>query len=187
MKAKDIRKGKVIMYKDAPHAVMDFTHRTPGNLRAFVQAKLRNLITGIQSETRFSSTEDISLADVYSFNATYLYSDTSGHHFMNSESYEEVVLPEELVGDNRYYLMDGLSVSINTFNENPITVSVPKTVTLTIADTSPELRGATASNSPKPATTDTGLALAVPPFVKIGDRVVVDTEEGAYLSRADEK
>ncbi len=187
MKAKDIRKGKVIMHKDAPHSVMDFTHRTPGNLRAFVQAKLRNLVTGSQTETRFSSTEDIQLADVYSFDASYLYSDAAGHHFMNSESYEEVVLGDELVGDNKFYLIDGLVVSVNTFEENPISLTIPKTVTLTIADTPPEMRGATASNSPKPAKTDTGLAISVPPFCKIGDRVIIDTEEGVYLSRADGK
>jgi elongation factor P len=187
MKAKDIRKGKVIIFKDAPHSVMDFTHRTPGNLRAFVQAKLRNLITGVQTETRFSSTEDLAIADVYAFDATYLYKDGSGYHFMNTENYEETVLNDELVGNNFYYLIDGMTVSINTYNETPISVTLPKTVILTIEDTSPELRGATASNSPKPATTNTGLTLSVPPFLKIGDKIVVDTEEAVYLSRADEK
>lgn len=187
MKAKDIRKGKVIIFKDAPHSVMDFQHRTPGNLRAFVQAKLRNLITGVQTETRFSSTEDLPIADVYAFNATYLYHDSTGYHFMNSESYEEVVLQEDLIGSNSHFLMDGMSVSVNTYNDNPISVTLPKTVVLTIADTSPELRGATASNSPKPATTDTGLVLSVPPFLKVGDKIVVDTEEASYLSRAEEK
>lgn len=185
MKAKDIRKGKVIIFNNVPHAVMEFTHRTPGNLRAFVQAKLRNLMTGNQTETRFSSTEDITLADVYSFDATFLYSDTNGFHFMNSENYEEAVLQAELVGDNVYYLQDGMTVSISTYNEAPISISIPKTVVLTIAETTPEMRGATASNSPKPATTDTGLVISVPPFMKIGDRVIVDTEEGVYLSRAE--
>ncbi|MFN8392263.1 MAG: elongation factor P [Bdellovibrionota bacterium] len=187
MKAKDIRKGKVILFKDAPHSVMEFTHRTPGNLRAFVQAKLRNLITGQQTETRFSSTEDLTLADVYAFDATYLYKDTSGYHFMNSETYEETVINDELIADNYYYLSDGMKVSINTYNENPISITLPKTVVLTIEDTAPELRGATASNSPKPAKTNTGLTLSVPPFLKIGDKIVVDTEEAAYLSRADDK
>ena len=187
MKAKDIRKGKVIIFKEAPHSVMEFTHRTPGNLRAFVQAKLRNLITGQQTETRFSSTEDITIADVYDFNATYLYQDGNGYHFMNTENYEETVLSEDMIGDNKFYLMDGMTVSINTFDEKPISVVLPKTVTLTIQDTSPELRGATASNSPKPATLDTGLVLSVPPFLKIGDKIIVDTEEAAYLSRAEEK
>ncbi len=185
MKAKDIRKGKVVIFKDAPHVVLEFQHRTPGNLRAFVQAKLRNVMTGVQTETRFSSTEEISIADVYSFKATYLYHDAMGYHFMNAETFEEVVLTPEIIGDFSLYLHDGIEVSVSTYNETPISVTPPKTVTLTIADTTPELRGATANNSPKPAKTDTGLSILVPAFLKIGDRVVVDTEEGVYLSRAD--
>lgn len=187
MKAKDIRKGKIVIYKGAPHSVMDFQHRTPGNLRAFVQAKLRNILNGVQTETRFSSTEDLEEADVYSFKATYLYHDASGYHFMNTENYEEVVISDELVGDGAYYLMDGMEVGVNTYNEQPIAVDFPKTVVLTVADTQPELRGATASNSPKPATTNTGLTISVPTFVKVGDKVIVDTVEGVYLSRSDEK
>ena len=175
------------MFNGAPHSVMDFQHRTPGNLRAFVQAKLRNLMTGVQTETRFSSTEDIPEADVYTCDGTYLYKDGNGYHFMNSENYEEIVLSEELVGDYKFYFQDGMTVSINSFNERPISVSIPKTVILTITETEPEMRGATASNSPKPAITDTGLRISVPPFLKIGERVIVDTEEGVYLSRADSK
>ena len=185
MKAKDIRKGKVVMYKDAPHRVLDFQHRTPGNLRAFVQATLRNVISGIQCDTRFSSTEDLEEADIYSFKATYLYADAMGYHFMNSQSYEEAVLSEELIADYKYYLQDNMTVEVSTFNEQPIGVVLPKTVVLTVVDTEPEMRGATASNSPKPATLDTGLVVNVPAFVKIGEKVVVDTEEGAYLSRAE--
>ncbi|HMO16778.1 MAG TPA: elongation factor P [Oligoflexia bacterium] len=185
MKAKDIRKGKVIVYKDAPHSVMDFQHRTPGNLRAFVQVRLRNLLTGNQCEERFSSTEDIPTADVFSFNATFLYSDDSGHHFMNEESYEQIAISSDLLGDSAKFLQDNMSVQVLTYNENPIAVQLPKTVILTIAETQPEMKGATASNSPKPATTDTGLSITVPAFVKVGDKVVIDTDEGAYLSRAD--
>lgn len=185
MKAKDIRKGKVLMYNNAPHSVMDFQHRTPGNLRAFVQVKLRNLMTGIQSETRFSSTEDIPEAEVYTCEGTYLYKDGNGFHFMNSETYEEIVLSEEMVGDRSFYFQDNMTVTINSFEEKPISVSIPKTVVLTIVETEPEMRGATASNSPKPAVTDTGLRLSVPPFLKIGEKITVDTEEGVYLGRAD--
>ena len=186
MKAKDMRKGTVIVYKNAPHSVLEFHHRTPGNLRAFIQVKLRNLITSIQCEERFSSTEDIPLADVYNFQATYLYKDTTGYHFMNSESYEQLTMDDGLLGDSIYYLQEGMSVGIATYQEQPISISLPKTVTLTILETQPELRGATASNSPKPATCDTGLAITVPAFVKIGDKVIVDTDEGNYISRADD-
>lgn len=185
MRAKDIRKGNVIIYKDAPHRVLDFHHHTPGNLRALVQTKLRNVLTGLQTEARFSSTEDLQSADIYSFQATYLYHDAMGYHFMNSETYEETVLSTDIMGDSVYYLHDGMVVEVSTYNEQPIGIQLPKTVVLTIVDTAPELRGATASNSPKPATTETGLVVSVPPFLKIGDKITIDTEDGSYLSRAD--
>ncbi len=185
MKAKEIRKGKVIDYKGAPHVVMSFQHRTPGNLRAFVQVRLRNIMTGNQCEDRFSSTEDIPEADVFSFNATFLYKDESGFNFMNSENYDQLCLNEDLVGDNKYYIKEEMAVQISTYNDIPIGIEIPKTVVLTIVETQPELKGATASNSPKPALCDTGLSVNVPAFVKVGDRVNVDTEEGVYLSRAD--
>ncbi len=185
MKAKDIRKGSIVMFKDAPHRVMDFAHRTPGNLRAFVQATLRNLISGLQTETRFSSTEDIPEADVFSIKASYMYADGGSFFFMDSSNYEEVTISAEILGDGKYNLHDGMAVDILTFNEQPIGITLPKTVVLTIKDTEPELRGATASNSPKPAVTDTGLQLTVPPFLKIGEKIIVDTEEGRYVSRAE--
>jgi elongation factor P len=185
MKAKDIRKGVIILYNNFPYRVMDFHHHTPGNLRAMVQTKLRNIINGTQTEVRFSSTEDLPEADVFTFNASFLYSDTDGYHFMNLETYDQMALNEDVVGDAAFYLQDQMQVEICCYNEAPISVKLPKTTILTIADTEPELRGATASNSPKPAKTDTGLALNVPAFVKIGDRIVVDTEEGRYLSRAE--
>jgi len=185
MKAKDIRKGAIILFKNSPHRVMEFEHRTPGNLRAFVQATLRNLLTGSQAETRFSSTEDIPEADVYNFKANFTYADGGSYYFMNASNYEEVVISGDLLGDGKYYLQDGMSVEVLVYNNEPVGVTLPKSVVLTVVDTEPELRGATASNSPKPAKTDTGLQLSVPTFIKIGEKIVVDTTEGKYLSRAD--
>jgi elongation factor P len=163
---------------------MDFHHHTPGNLRAMVHMKLRNLMSGSQVEHRFSSTEDIDTADVFLQPATFLYADNNGYHFMNSETYEEVAITDEMIGEGRYYIQEGMQVQLSMYEENPIGIQLPQTVTLTIADTEPGLKGATASNSPKPAKTDTGLQLTVPPFVNIGDQVVVNTESGEYLSRA---
>ena len=185
MKANDIRKGLVIMHNNQPHRVMEFNHHTPGNLRAMVQTKLRNLLSGNQTEVRYSSTETIVEADVTVFAATYLYADGSGYHFMNTDSYEEVTVSPAALGEASYYLQDEMKVDITTYEGDPIGVSLPSTVTLTIVETEPELKGSTASNSPKPAKTNTGLALTVPPFVKVGDRVLVNTDEGKYLSRAD--
>lgn len=185
MKANEIRRGVVLMYNKVPHRVIEFHHHTPGNLRAMVQTKLRNLLTGNQTEVRFSSTEEIERADVDSFAATYLYADDVGYHFMNSGNYEEVTVSEELMGDSKFYLQDQMTVQVTTYQGGPIGIELPESVVLTVAETEPELRGATASNSPKPAKTDTGLALSVPPFVKIGDRIVVNTTQGSYVSRAD--
>jgi elongation factor P len=184
MKAKDVRKGTVILFKGNLCRVMDFHHHTPGNLRAMVHMKLRNLMSGSQVEHRFSSTEEIETADVFSQPATFLYADTNGYHFMNSETYEEVAITDEMIADGKYYIQEGMQVQLSIYEENPIGIQLPQTVTLTIADTEPGLKGATASNSPKPARTDTGLQLTVPPFVNIGDQVIVNTESGEYLSRA---
>ena len=185
MKAKDIRRGSVIVYNSTPYRVIDFHHHTPGNLRAMVQTKLRNLLNGTQTDVRFSSVEDLQEADVYSFQATFLYQDSSGYHFMNSENYEEVTLSPELVGDGKYYLNDGMAVQVLSYQDEPIGLTLPQTVILEIGETEPGIKGATASNSPKSAKTTSGLSLTVPPFIEIGEKVVVNTEKGEYLSRAE--
>lgn len=185
MQASSLRKGTVIIHNGIPHRVMEFQHSTPGNLRARVQTKLRNLFSGSQTEVRFGATENVQEADVMNFSATYLYNDADGYHFMNSQSYEQFAVTEAVMGDGKYYLQDQMKVDIMTFEGNPISVSLPASVVLTIADTAPEFKGATASNSPKPAKTETGLALSVPTFIKVGEKVVVSTVDGTYLSRAD--
>lgn len=185
MKATDIRKGKVLVYKDTPYKVMEFQHVTPGKGQAVVQTKLRNLINGTQTDVRFNSSESVEEADVFSFKATFLYSDSEGYYFMNSDNYEQMMISEDLLGDGKFYLQDQMGVSITTYNDEPIGVELPQTVVLTVEETEPELKGATASNSPKPAVTDTGLNLTVPPFIKQGEKIVVNTESGTYMSRAD--
>jgi elongation factor P len=184
MKAKDMRKGTVLVLKGQLYSVMDFHHHTPGNLRAMVQCKLRNLQNGTQTEQRFSSTEDLETADVFQQKGTYLYSDTNGHHFMNGETYEEVTISDEMIGDGRYYVKEGMEVQLSMYDENPIGIQLPMTVTLTVADTEPGIKGATATNSPKPARMETGLQLTVPQFVNVGDEIIVKTDTGEYLSRA---
>ena len=185
MKAKDVRKGNVILFNKVPHRVLEYNHRTPGNLRAFVQIKLRNVMNGAQSEQRFSSDDELEFADLYAFTASFLYSDDSGYHFMNTENYEQIALQEDLVGDSKYYLTEGLAVEISTLDERPIGVELPKTVSLEVVETVPEIKGATATNVGKPATLSTGLTVSVPPFIKKGEKIVIDTATGDYLSRAD--
>ena len=125
------------------------------------------------------------MADVFSSKASFLYKDGKDFHFMDSSSFEQFSLSEEFVGDAVYYIQENMEVGVTLFNSDPIGIDLPNTVVLTIAETAPELKGATAANSPKPATTDTGLVISVPPFIKEGEKVVVNTEDGSYLNRAE--
>ncbi|HEY7913314.1 MAG TPA: elongation factor P [Blastocatellia bacterium] len=183
MQANDIRRGMIIMYNNAPHRVLDFQHRTPGNLRAFVQAKLRNVKTGSSTEVRFSSTENIERAILEDHEMEYLYSDGDMHHFMNTETYDQIALDAETLGDAMDYLTVGAKIQIEFFEGAPIGLELPPSVELTVVETTPELKGATASNSPKPAKLETGVTVQVPPFIKEGDRIRVDPSKGTYLDR----
>jgi elongation factor P len=184
MNANDIRKGMLIMYNGTPHRVLDFQHRTPGNLRAFVQAKLRNIKTGSSTEVRFSSTENIERAIMEEVEMEYLYSDGDMYYFMNTETYEQVALNTETLGDAMDYLVEGTKIQVEFFEGAPMGVELPAAVELTVVETTPELKGATASNSPKPAKLNTGVTVQVPPFIKEGDRIRVDPTKGVYLERA---
>lgn len=183
MNANDIRRGMIIIYNSQPYRVLDFQHRTPGNLRAFVQAKLRSLKNGSSTEVRFSSTENIERASLEDHEMEYLYSDGDMHHFMNTESYDQIALDAESLGEATNYLTQGTKIQVQFFEGAPIGVELPPAVELTVVETTPELKGATASNSPKPAKLETGVTVQVPPFVKEGDRIRVDPAKGVYLER----
>ncbi len=183
MNASEIRKGIVILYNGTPHRVLEFQHRTPGNLRAFVQARIRNLLTGLATEVRFSSTESIERVSLEQHRMQYLYKEGDDYHFMNTQTYEQITLDAEALGDNIYYLVDNSEIEVETYDGKPIGIKPEAIIELTVVETQPEMRGATASNSPKPATLETGLKLNVPPFVKEGERIRVDTSTGKTLAR----
>lgn len=183
MNASEIRKGIVIIYNGAPHRVLEFQHRTPGNLRAFVQARIRNLISGLATEVRFSSTESIERVTLEQHTMQYLYKEGGQYHFMNTETYEQIELDAEALGDNVYYLVDNTEIEVETYEGKPIGITPAPIIVLTVVETQPEMRGATASNSPKPATLETGLVVTVPPFVKQGEKIRIDTSTGQYLER----
>jgi elongation factor P len=185
MKAKDVRKGTVLLYNGAPYKVLDYQHITPGKGNAKCWFKMRNLITGLQAETSVMSVDDMATADVYNFKATYLYNDADGYHFMGIDNFEEVTLAADALGDHVYYLQDQMQVDVTTFNEQPIGIAIPQTVVLTVMETEPEVKGGTVTSSGKPAKLDTGLTVSVPAFIKEGDRIIVNTEEAKYLGRAD--
>jgi elongation factor P len=183
MNASEIRKGIVLNYNGAPHRVLEFQHRTPGNLRAFVQARLRNLLSGLATDVRFSSTESVERVSLEQHTMQFLYKEGADYHFMNTESYDQITLTAEDLGDNVYYLVDNTEIEVETYEGKPIGIKPAAIIELTVVETQPEMRGATASNSPKPAKLETGLVVSVPPFVKEGERVRVDTSTGQYIER----
>jgi elongation factor P len=182
--ATQMRPGMVIKHNNDLHSVFSVEHRTPGNLRAFIQAKLRNLRTGAMFEHRFRSSDAIDKITVDQVQMEYLYQDGDNHVFMNTENYEQLHLGKDVLGDAVDYLTPNLQISVEFYDDKPVGVELPQTVDLTIVETEPGLKSATASSVTKPAKTETGLVVQVPPFINEGEKIRVDTSEGAYLSRA---
>ncbi|HZF12954.1 MAG TPA: elongation factor P [Thermoanaerobaculia bacterium] len=182
--ATQLRTGMCILFEKDICRIMNVQHVTPGNWRGFVQAKMRSLKSGNSFEHRFGSTEKVERAILDTQPMEYLYSDPSGHHFMNQESYEQVSLDDEVLGTSMLYLLPNTVIQIDFYEDRAVGIELPNTVTLEVVDTEPSMKGATASASYKPAKLETGLVVNVPPFVEIGNKVVVDTREDKYLSRA---
>ncbi len=182
--ATQLRPGMVIKYNHELFSIFSVHHRTPGNKRGFVQAKMRSLRTGAMTENRFASEDVVERAALEQQAMEYLYQDGEYYYFMNSETFEQMHLTRELLGDAVQYLVPQLAVTIEFFEGKPISVELPATVDLAVVETDPSLRGATVSNVSKPAKLETGMVVQVPPFVNTGDRIRVSTAEGAYQERA---
>jgi elongation factor P len=164
--------------------VFSVEHRTPGNLRAFIQAKLRNLRTGAMFVERFRSPDPIEKVIVDQESMEFLYSDGDDYYFMNTENYEQTHLTRETLGDAVEYLTPNLQIKVDFFDGKAVGIELPQTVVLTVLEVEPGLKSATASSVTKPAKTETGLIVQVPPFINEGEKIKVDTAEGTYLSRA---
>ena len=184
IQATQMRAGMCILFEGEICRVMSVHHVTPGNWRGFVQAKMRNLRSGNSFEHRFGSTEKVERAILETHQMEYLYSDPSGHHFMNQETYEQVALDDETLGDTMLYLLPNTVISVDFYEERPVGIELPNTVALEVVDTEPSMKGATASASYKPAKMETGLVVQVPPFIEPGTKILIDTRENKYLSRA---
>jgi elongation factor P len=182
--ATQLRPGMIIKHNNDLHSVFSVEHRTPGNLRAFIQAKLRNLRTGAMFEHRFRSPDPIEKVNVDEENMEFLYSDGDDYYFMNTENYEQTHLTRETLGDAVDYLTPNLQIKVEFFDGKAVGIELPQTVVLTVTTVEPGLKSATASSVTKPATTETGLIVQVPPFINEGEKIKVDTAEGIYLSRA---
>ena len=183
MTANDLRRGMAIIYNKEIHLVMEFTHYTPGNKRAFVQLTLKNIRTGKILQNKFSSTEAMDVAHLESRKVQFLYKDANGFHFMQSADYQTLDLSEEVVGDAKNYLKENMDLEIDFHDERPVTIELPKQVTLKVVDSPPGIRGDSVSNNMKPATLETGMQIQVPMFIQEGTVIRVNTETGEYLGR----
>jgi elongation factor P len=184
IQATQLRPGMIIHHQDELWRVMTVIHITPGNKRGMMQTKLRNLRAGTQTEYRFRSEDSVDKVALEQKTMEYLYASDGFHYFMDVETFEQVPLSLDTLGDALNYLTPNMRIDIEYFDDTPLAVALPKTVDLTVTDTTPALKGATVQAQLKPATTETGLVVQVPPFISEGDQIRVDTDTGAYVSRA---
>jgi elongation factor P len=181
--ATQMRPGMIIKHKDQLHLVFSVEHRTPGNLRAFIQAKLKNIRTGAMFVERFRSPDPIDRVIVDEIKMEYLYADGEDYYFMD-ESFEQTMLKHETIGDAVEYLTPNLQISVSFYDGKPVGIDLPTYVEMTVVETEPGIKSATASSVTKPAKMETGLVVQVPPFINEGEKIRVDTAEGVYMSRA---
>ncbi|MFD2743331.1 MULTISPECIES: elongation factor P [Sphingobacterium] len=182
-KASDVKSGNILRFNGELVSVDEFLHRTPGNLRAFYQAKMRNLKTGKLVEYRFRTDEEVEIARVETNDYQYLYDDGDFFVIMDNDSYEQFNVPKSLFGSSARFLKEGMNVIVAFESEEPIMAQAPTTVELEITYTEPAVKGDTSTNALKNATVETGVEIRVPLFINQGDRVKVDTRTGDYIER----
>ena len=184
MRASDIRKGTAVIIDGKLMVVTGADHNTPGNLRAKVQFKMRDVLKGTIQDKRVGATDDIETTNLDSRQVEYLYSDNEGHVLMDMETYDQNTIAKEVFGDDILYLKPNTPLTAMFHEGKVVSYELPKTVDLKVTDTPPGIKGATATNQQKEATMETGLKTRVPPFIEIGETLRISTEGGAYLSRA---
>lgn len=184
MKANDLRPGNGIKFDGKLYVVVKTAHTKPGKGPAYIQAKFKDVITGANIERRFGSTDDVEEASLDRREMEYLYSDGSGATFMDLESFDQMVINKEVLGDALLYLTPNTAATVLCYEGNPVVVDLPASVELEISDTIPGIKGATATNQLKEATCETGLKTRVPPFITTGEKIRVSTADGSYQSRA---
>jgi elongation factor P len=184
VKATQLRPGMIIQHEGDLYSVFSVEHRTPGNKRGAMQTRMRNLRTGSIIDYKFRAEDSVDRAILDEVDFEYLYSDADGNHFMNLESFEQLALGRDVLGDAMDYLTPNLSVKLEFFEGKAIGVQIPDTVDLAVVETEPGIQKATASSVMKPAKLETGLTIQVPPFINVGDKVRVDTSEARYVQRA---
>jgi elongation factor P len=184
LQATRLKKGMLIKMDQDLYRVLELQHVTPGNLRGFVRVKMRNIRSGVLADNRFRSEDTVERAVLDEREMQYLYQDGDAFCFMDTTNYEQVHISSEALGDSVNYLKAEMTIKVEFYEVEPVGIELPVTVDLKVTDTSPGIKGATASNQVKPATLETGLVVQVPPFVNSGDMIRVSTDTGEYLSRA---
>jgi elongation factor P len=184
MKATEIRKGNIIKVGNDLFRVLAMQHITPGNWRGMVQTKLRNIKTGSSSEIRFRSEDEVEKIALDTKQMQYLYHDQSGYHFMDTDTYEQVALSDDVLGDTMSYVIPETMIEMEWHDSTPLGIELPTTVDLKVVECAPGIKGATASAQRKPAKLETGLVVQVPSFIEQGELIRVATEDGSYLERA---
>src|SRR2546423_12630728 len=182
--ANDLRRGMAINYNGDVAVVLDSQHRTPGNLRAFVQATLRSIRTGKSSDVRFSSTEKIDVVPMMTRKMDFSYKDADDYVFSDPENYETVTLSPEIVGEASNYLVENGSITVTFVEDKAVSIELPSSVVLRVTDAPEGVRGDSANNVQKSVTLETGITVQAPLFIKTGEKIKVDTRTGKYMERA---
>ena len=184
MKATDLRPGYACRLDGKLYVITKFEHRTPGNLRAFIQVKLKDVNTGLSIERRLASSDDIEVTSLDRRTFEYLYPESDAFVFMDTESFEQFPLHKDMVGEAMQYLRPNAQTIVLIHEGKPLLLELPAAVELTVTDTQPGIKNATATNQLKDAVLETGLKTRVPPFIEVGETVKISTEDGSYMSRA---
>ncbi len=182
--ATNVKKGQCIKYQGELGIVLNLEHRTPGKGNALIAATIRSFQTGKTKTIRFASSDKVEIVETDRQKLEFSYSDPTGFHFMDMNTYETITLGTDLIGDNKDYLCEGMSIEVLFIEDNPVTVDVPPVVELTVTESSEGIKGDTANNPTKPAVLETGKIVQVPLFVKPGDKLKINTTDGTYSGRA---
>lgn len=184
IQATQLKRGMCIKHDNDLYRIVEAQHKTPGNLRGLVQAKIRSLRTGAISEHRFRSVDMVERAILDEAQMEFLYRDGDMYHFMNNETYEQIGLSAEVLGDSVNYLIANIKLAIEFYEGRPVGIAPPLTVEMKVMETEPGIKGASVSNVGKPAKMETGLVVQVPAFINEGDVIRIDTATGSYIERA---
>ncbi|HSJ65758.1 MAG TPA: elongation factor P [Gemmatimonadaceae bacterium] len=182
--ATQIRRGMVLVMDGEPCRVVEFRHHTPGNLRAMVQAKLRNLRTGSGFEHRFRAADSVEPASMETHELEFLYQGGDTYHFMNTQNYDQLELDGETLGDAAQWMQPQMRIMAEFYDGRPVAIQLPNAVELEIVDTAPVMKSATKTASNKPAKLENGMTVNIPEFISTGERIRVNPNTGEYLDRA---